>query len=150
MGRLFDAVAALAGVSTRNRFEGESAMRLEFALPAHASDESYTVPHGSSLDWEEMILEILTDVARAVAPEIVSVRFHNAMVKLILQVAAEANRSFVALTGGCFQNRYLLERTVAELNRAGLKPVWHQLVPPNDGGLALGQACIAGSELSKG
>ncbi len=147
MGRLFDAVAALASLSKRNRFEGETAMHLEFALPDELSNESYSSPSGAPLDWRVLIREVLDDVRNETDPSIVSLRFHNAMVNLILNIAAEAGRSYVALSGGCFQNRFLLERSVTKLRAAGFKPIWHQRVPPNDGGLSLGQACIAGRSL---
>ncbi len=146
MGRLFDGVAALVGLSRWNRFEGESAMKMEFALPTAPIDESYAVPQGQPLDWGELIIQILDDVEKGTSREAMSARFHNAMVRLILAVAQDANRAHVALTGGCFQNRYLLERAVAGLRAMGFNPLWHRRVPTNDGGLSLGQACVVGRQ----
>jgi hydrogenase maturation protein HypF len=67
---------------------------------------------------------------------------------MVVEVAKKAQCPIVALTGGCFQNALLLELTISALNRAGLQPIWHTHVPPNDGGLSLGQAVIASRQLS--
>jgi hydrogenase maturation protein HypF len=70
-------------------------------------------------------------------------------VDAIVQVARSAGEERVVLTGGCFQNRYLTERSVAELERAGVRPYWHQRIPPNDGGIAPGQVVAAAARLAK-
>ena len=68
------------------------------------------------------------------------------LVEAIVEVALRVGESRVVLTGGCFQNRTLLERTVRKLTRAGFRPYWHQRVPPNDGGISLGQVIAAAKE----
>ena len=148
-GRLFDAVAALIGLCTHNRFEGEAAMKLEFALPKEPSNEHYTCPEGSPLDWVPLIRELMADVELGVDCDRISVRFHNAMVNLVVKIAMQADRRAVALTGGCFQNRYLLEQSILRLRESGFEPLWHRQVPPNDGGLALGQACVAAYQIQR-
>ena len=75
----------------------------------------------------------------------ISARFHAALVEAIVAVAQAAGRERVVLTGGCFQNAALLEIAVARLREAGFEPFWHRQVPPNDGGISLGQAVAAGS-----
>jgi hydrogenase maturation protein HypF len=70
-------------------------------------------------------------------------KFHNTLVEMIVAVARRVGEERVALTGGCFQNRYLTERTIQRLREAGFEPAWHRQVPPNDGGIALGQALAA-------
>ena len=70
----------------------------------------------------------------------ISIKFHNALAESIVAVARRLGFERVALSGGCFQNRYLTERTVHRLRAGGFRPYWHQRVPPNDGGIALGQA----------
>jgi hydrogenase maturation protein HypF len=69
--------------------------------------------------------------------------FHNTLAEVIVAVAQRLGEPRVVLTGGCFQNRYLTERAVRRLRAAGFRPYWHQRVPPNDGGLALGQVVAA-------
>jgi len=96
------------------------------------------------IDWEPMITAVLGDVANGVPAGIIAARFHNTMADAIVAVAMRVGESRVVLTGGCFQNRVLTERTISALRAAGFTPYWHQRVPPNDGGLSLGQiaACL--------
>jgi hydrogenase maturation protein HypF len=138
MGRLFDAVASLLDVTHANRFEGESGLRLE----ALASDDAaaYPLPQG---DWRPLVeaLRAERDPARA------SSRFHNALVKWIVETAVKSGVKQVTLSGGCFQNALLTERACAALEARGLRAFTHQRVPANDGGLSLGQA-VAGSMMA--
>jgi len=76
-------------------------------------------------------------------PGIASARFHNTLVEMAVDVAKRMGEKNVVLSGGCFQNRYLTERMVSRLRASGYRPYWHQRVPPNDGGLALGQIMAA-------
>jgi hydrogenase maturation protein HypF len=87
-----------------------------------------------------MIRDILTDVRKCVAIPLISKKFHNALVRAIVDVAQQAGIGKVVLSGGCFQNRFLTERAVTRLRLAGFQPYWHQRIPPNDGGISLGQA----------
>jgi hydrogenase maturation protein HypF len=91
------------------------------------------------IDWAPMVRAILEDVAAHVTPGIIAARAHNTMAAMIVAVAQVAGQTAIVLSGGCFQNRYLTERTVTSLRRAGFRPYWHQRFPPNDGGIALGQ-----------
>jgi len=148
-GRLFDAVAALLNIRREIRFEGQAAMELEFALAGVDSDSAYPVevagsPQGHrSVDWGPMIREILAGVARGEPEGLISARFHNTLVEAIVAVAEQAGLERVVLTGGCFQNRYLTERSIRRLHEAGFRPYWHQRIPPNDGGIAVGQIAVA-------
>jgi hydrogenase maturation protein HypF len=148
-GRLFDAVASIAGVRHRNHFEGQAAMELEFATDGVPADGGYTIDliHSRGgcmvVDWRAMVRAIIADVENGVATGLISTRFHNAMAEAVVGVARAANEERVLLTGGCFQNKYLTERAVARLEAAGFKPYWHQRIPPNDGGIALGQLAAA-------
>jgi hydrogenase maturation protein HypF len=161
VGRLFDAVASLTGLRQRMRFEGQAAMELEFACDGVETDAAYPVAIGAAataptdppanairelalvLDWAPMIEAVLADVARGVSVAEMSAKFHNALAGAVAAVARRAGATRVALSGGCFQNRYLTERTVAALRAAGVQVYWHQRVPPNDGGIALGQIVAA-------
>ena len=148
-GRLFDAVAALSGVRQISIFEGQAAMDLEFSLAGTRSDASYDLvlhvetTEGSSpviiADWEPMVLELLGDVRAKQPVAHISARFHNTLVEMMVAVARRVETRRVALTGGCFQNVYLLTRAVRRLREEGFHPYWHQRIPPNDGGIALGQ-----------
>jgi hydrogenase maturation protein HypF len=154
VGRLFDAVAAIVGLRGRSRYEGQAAMELEYAVGNLRVEEAYAFEiesgHGGipeppplTVDWEKMIRAVLDDVRRDVATARIAARFHNTLAEIIVEVARRAGEERIVLTGGCFQNRYLTERTVRRLRAEGFRPYWHQRIPPNDGGLALGQVWAA-------
>ncbi|MGA2787112.1 MAG: carbamoyltransferase HypF [Verrucomicrobiota bacterium] len=148
MGRLFDAVASLINLRQQIRFEGQAAMDLEFALDGVETEERYELSlvtrHPSLvLDWSPMIEAILADVQQGVSVGIISAKFHNALAEGIVAVAKRTGQNRVVLSGGCFQNRFLTERAVRRLQAEGFRPYWHQRVPPNDGGIALGQVIAA-------
>jgi len=91
-----------------------------------------------------MVREILVEVRGHGPVAHIAARFHNTLAEMIVAVARRARQERVVLTGGCFQNRYLTERAVKRLQAEGFRPYWHQRIPPNDGGIALGQI-LAGS-----
>ena len=172
-GRLFDAVAALAGLRQRLNYEGQAAMQLEFAIGDLHTDEAYPFsildlgigdfglddaqskiqnPESKiQIDWAPLIRAVIDDartfnrqssiVNRQLS--VLAARFHNTLVEMIVAVARRVNEPRVILTGGCFQNRYLLERAIQRLRDEGFRPYWHQRMPPNDGGIALGQVTAA-------
>ncbi len=144
-GRLFDAVASLLGLRQINRFEGQAAMELEWACPEKPMGEAYPFTLGVQglLDWEPMLREILREKRAGVAPGSIAEKFHRTLVAMIVAVAHRVGEKRVVLSGGCFQNKILCEWTVARLRHEGFTAIWHQRVPPNDGGLALGQAVAA-------
>lgn len=159
VGRLFDALASLLNVRQRCEFEGQAAMELEFLAERATSEEAYPMPsprpraalasspvEGSNalnppliLDWEPLLQGVLADMENKLPPSVISIKIHNSLAHGIVQVAKLAGRPQVVLTGGCFQNRCLTERAIVCLEREGFQPFWHRLVPPNDGGIALGQ-----------
>lgn len=141
-GRLFDAVAALTNVCRKNTFEGEAAMALEFTAGCADRKYPYTV-EGDVLDWGQMIEMILSDLTNNTPVAEISGRFHATLADMIVQGAQKSGHQKVLLTGGCFQNKLLLETTVENLHRAGFQPYWHHRLPPNDGGLAAGQIMAA-------
>jgi hydrogenase maturation protein HypF len=146
VGRLFDAVACLAGLVDEITYEGQAAMMLEFsAVPDVDECYSYAIQPGDPMviDWESMIRRITIDARNRVGPDVIAARFHNTLVEIIVEVARQVGETRVLLTGGCFQNRYLTERAVRRLHEERFSPYWHQRVPPNDGGIALGQAVAA-------
>jgi len=155
IGRLFDAVASLASLRQKVRFEGQAAMELEFALEGIATADAYELhvrpDHASRfthhvslcLDWSPMTEALLADLKRGLPIGQISARFHNGLAEAIVAVARQIGQARVVLSGGCFQNRYLTERSVQRLQAEGFRPYWHQRVPPNDGGISLGQVVAA-------
>jgi hydrogenase maturation protein HypF len=152
-GRLFDGVGSLTGLRQRVSFEGQAAMELEFAIADEQTEEGYPFEiQESSLqiaDWKMMIVGILDDLKRGVTVGRIASKFHNTLVEMILEVALRIGEPRVVLTGGCFQNRYLTERAVRRLTEEGFRPYRHQRIPPNDGGIALGQVYAAIGRLRK-
>jgi len=149
-GRLFDGFASLLNLRHIARFEGQAAMELEFALSRRPSEDAW--PFGVRecdgtliLDWEPALREALA--GQSVPLSVTSARFHNMLVAMGVEVAKRIGEKRVVLSGGCFQNKYLTERFIDCLRAAGFQPYWHQRVPPNDGGIALGQVMAAASEL---
>jgi hydrogenase maturation protein HypF len=140
VGRLFDAVASIAGVAQESRFEGQAAMRLERAIGSFATREAYPLPGG---DWEPLIRSAVEDTRDGVGAGCIAARFHNALVQWIAAVAAQAGAARVVLSGGVFQNACLTARVSELLVSQGHTVYTHRRTPPNDGGLALGQAVLA-------
>lgn len=144
MGRLFDAVAAIAGINHKITFEGEAAMQLEFAVPDELDASTYRFDleyrdNRYEIDWRPMIKAILADRSMSVPLPVIAAKFHNTLVEMIIAVAYRARLRRVCLTGGCLLNRYLTERAVARLRATGFEPYWHHEIPPNDGGISAGQ-----------
>jgi hydrogenase maturation protein HypF len=153
VGRLFDAVASVIGVRHFVHYEGQAAMELEFLLENDETNEGYSYhvreEHQSQknitfdspllIDWHPMLKELLVDLEAGIPLSRISKKFHNALSEIIIDIVNRTKNSKVVLTGGCFQNRYLLERSVRRLREEGFTPYWHQRIPPNDGGIALGQ-----------
>jgi hydrogenase maturation protein HypF len=152
IGRLFDAVASLVGLRQQTRFEGQAAMELEFALEHVETAEAYpmtlvreveTNDSPLVLDWLPLLKEMLIDVRALVSAAQISAKFHNALVEGIITIARQVGQQRIVISGGCFQNRYLTEHAIQRLREEGFSPYWHQRVPPNDGGIALGQIIAA-------
>ncbi len=143
-GRLFDGVAALLHLAERSTFEGQAAMELEFALRSGV-DEAYLLElkEDGIIDWAPMILAIIDELRRDESVDMIAAKFHNGLCNCIVEVAQRIGQSRIVLSGGCFQNRYLTEQTIEKLRVANFRPYWHQRVPPNDGGISLGQVVAA-------
>lgn len=147
-GRLFDAVASIIGLCHTASFEGQAAMKLEFAAENVEISDSYSFNikqknESYMIDWGPMILEILDDLHKSRLVGHIAAKFHNTLAEMIAEVAMKIGEKQVVLTGGCFQNKYLTEHTVQRLDSLGFNPYWHHNVPANDGGIALGQIIAA-------
>ncbi len=158
-GRLFDAVASISGIRHIVNFEGQGAMELEFASAGADTEEHYGFEIVGDrrqemrdrkyfepklvIDWEKIIRGVLADLSDSIPVGVASAKFHNTLAEIIVDAAKHVDEEKVVLTGGCFQNKFLTERTVRRLTKEGFKVYWHQRVPPNDGGISLGQVFVA-------
>ncbi len=161
VGRLFDAVSALIGLRMQNMFEGQAAMELEWTATGSQSfpqdpagrrvESAYPFQlvepaiqgHPLVVDWEPMILALLDDLRAATPAATLADRFHRTLAAIVGTLAERFAIERVVLTGGCFQNVLLTELVVNDLRARHFRPYWHQRVPPNDGGIALGQIAAA-------
>ena len=129
-------------------------MELEFLTYGTTTEDSYPFvllkgEDGLVVDWAQMIRALVDDVRGNVSTGLAATKFHNTLAEMIVGVALRNGEKKVALSGGCFQNRYLTERAVQRLQSEGMRPYWHQRVPPNDGGIALGQVAAVARANSK-
>ncbi|PJF27274.1 MAG: carbamoyltransferase HypF [Phototrophicales bacterium] len=149
IGRLFDAAAALLGIIQRCSFEGQAAMLLEAAADGIETEELYPfqVTPVTNLDETTRYIIEWNDVIAALHKEsdvgLTAAKFHNTLISMLTVIAQRAGERTVILSGGCFQNRRLLEGAVKALRAAGFTPYWASRIPPNDGGIALGQIAAA-------
>ena len=155
-GRLFDAVAALVGLRLKVSYEGQAALELEMSLCHPESVAPYTFAletdaQGIVVDSEPMVRQLVADLQQGRAVGQMSAAFHKGLAAAIVAVCcairAQQGELPVALSGGVFQNAYLSTQTMQGLEAAGFQVLVHRQVPPNDGGLALGQAVIGGRYL---
>ncbi|MBI5231673.1 MAG: carbamoyltransferase HypF, partial [Coriobacteriales bacterium] len=157
MGRLFDSVAALAGVADDARYEGEAAILLEAAMDTTA-DGAYSFGRGSGvpemIDPAPLLHSVLEDIARGIPAGVISTRFHRAVIECIVQTglgfAERAGTRKVALAGGVFMNRHISREAPQRLSDAGLEPLIHLRLPVNDGAISFGQAVIAWARRHEG
>ncbi len=152
-GRLFDAIASLLGVRQRCSYEGQAALELESLASEDDGDFAHPLVRGDGvLDWAPLVDAVLSDRDAGTPIRAIAARFHRglarALVDVVAAAAAENGIGRVVLSGGCFQNALLSSLTEAGLREAGLEPLPHTRIPPNDGGLAVGQlqalACTPG------
>ncbi len=149
-GRLFDSVSALLNLKSKCNFEGQAAMMLEYA--ADINEKGYypfeiTGHDFYIIDWQQMIEKILIEIKNKINRNIIAAKFHNTLVEIICQTVAKAGLKKVVLSGGCFQNAILLSGTIKRLQENNYKVYRHQRIPPNDGGISLGQVVIAAQKL---
>jgi len=151
MGRLFDAAAALIGVRKLATYEGQAAIELEqLADPDEAGTYPFDIQSGI-IDPAPLWHSLHKDLQAGVSPPVISARFHNSIAQLTLEVCQslrDSSSNAVALSGGVWQNMLLLEKSQQLLEKAGFSVLIHRRVPTNDGGIALGQALIAASQMA--
>ena len=163
MGRLFDSLSALLGICLHRTYEGQPAVMLEAAaaaaaktaalLPAYDPRVETTGAGVQLIDGSQILLEALNDFTSGTQPSIVAARFHATIAEATAlaagRIAEKTGTAVVCLTGGCFQNALLLELTAGLLEKKGLTPAVHRLVPPNDESISYGQVVIAGMRRQK-
>jgi hydrogenase maturation protein HypF len=164
LGRLFDAMAAIAGIRFVSAYEGQAACELEMATEENnqgsshgkEEDEGYAFNITESdgifeINPDPVIRSAYLDVIHGVDAWIISRKFHLGLIRTLVEACQKIRTGTglgtAALSGGCFQNRFLLEGLAAGLRNAGFEVLHHSLIPCNDGGLALGQAVAAGSRI---
>jgi hydrogenase maturation protein HypF len=141
-GRLFDAVAAVLALVAVASHEAQAGLALQAAAAAAAEPGAYPLP---GLDWRPLLAALLSDSAAGRPVALMAARFHQGLAEGLADAVASAappaerGAAPVVLAGGCFQNRLLLEALIAALRRRGLRPVWPERLPANDGGLGAGQ-----------
>ncbi len=158
VGRLFDAVASLAGIRDRVSYEGQAAIELEWLASGVRADGAYpftlsdapedgTKPGPLVVDTRPLIAAVAADVADGVDAALIARRFHTTLVEVIVTVCKRIRQNMslnaVVLSGGVFLNALLSSETMGRLGAEGFRAYRHCLVPPNDGGLSLGQLAIA-------
>jgi hydrogenase maturation protein HypF len=153
LGRLFDAVAALVGLRTEVQYEGQAAIELEVqAVPAE-NGYPFEMQEDGLLDVRLMMRAIVEDLVKGISISEISGHFHRAVAHMLMNACQIARKKTgvtdIALSGGVFQNRLLLEQVLLLLEADGFKVYINRLVPPNDGGLSLGQAAIAAARLAQ-
>ena len=155
MGRLFDAIAALLGVRSFINYEGQAAIELEGLVDAKSPNSyQFALNETGVITVRDVIRDAVGDLLNGAPAPTVSARFHRAVARLVAQVAErireERNLNRVALSGGVFQNIFLLEESCELLQGRGFEVLTHNRVPANDGGISLGQAAVANAQISLG
>ena len=153
MGRLFDGVAALVGVRDVARFEGQAAMELEWLATDVPADGAYpfalldSEAESLQVDVWPCVRAVVRDMEAGVERTHIARRFHSGVVDMIAEVCGrlrlDSGVDAVVLSGGVFMNVILLSETITRLTDDGFRVYRHRLVPPNDGGLCLGQLAVA-------
>ena len=147
MGRLFDAVSALAGVRQKATYEGQAAIEFENLCDGQESSSYHFELDANNILVKPLLEQIYNDILMNTPVPIISARFHNGLADILLEICqkirATTSLATVAFSGGVWQNITLLNKTLAQLNQAGFQTLIHRQVPTNDGGICLGQAMIA-------
>lgn len=151
-GRLFDAASSLIGIRDEISYEGQAAMELE-SLCASGIKERYNFfvcKEGDEfiIDPQKIFIDIIKDLKEGIDKKVMAAKFHNTVAEFTLNLCGKIKKSTginkIALSGGVFQNKYLTEKVVSLLEDKGFKVYIQRKVPPNDGGISLGQAVVAG------
>lgn len=149
MGRLFDGVSSILNLCQLNSYEGEAAQILESSMPSPVPKsihklntkgfEFTTNSQVFQIDWRILVKQLFESFQNGVEPRFLSQIFHESLVKILIDCAQHFKIEKIVLSGGCFQNRFLIENGVRSLKENGFDVYWNQTTPTNDGGISLGQ-----------
>ena len=146
VGRLFDAISAMTGLCAQSTFHAEAPMRLESAIN-NVSNESYNFNFTETISVKPMIMQIVNDIHNALPVSDIAVKFHNTIINIGVEVSGKLRSKFninkLVVSGGTFQNKYILQNLESVLADRGFEIFINEKVPSNDGGIALGQIAIA-------
>ena len=152
-GRLFDSVAALINLCTVSKFHAEAPMKLESIINTNVSKcYSVEIPAATNkvVSFKKMFEQIIVDMKNNIGVDVISAKFHNTIIDITVKICVNLKDIYkletVALSGGTFQNRYLLTNIENKLTSEGFRVLTHSKVPSNDGGISLGQLAIAASK----
>ena len=149
MGRLFDGIAAILGIRETVSYHAQAAILLEQAALKSETTQVYEFEVlNSEVDWRPVVSGVVEDLKSGKSLPDIARKFHNTVIEVGMKVALklrdETGINTVALSGGVFQNKILTENLSTKLEEKGVRVLIHQLVPPNDGGISLGQAVYGG------
>ncbi|MCD6384831.1 carbamoyltransferase HypF [Candidatus Sumerlaeota bacterium] len=155
MGRLFDGISAILGVRGTVNYEGQAAMELEFLASFSKDDGTYPYSFIDEepirIDYRPLIEAVIDDITQGQRIQTIARRFHHTLASIVESVAIAARKQtgihIVGLSGGCFQNYLLMTECMERLKSAGFEVLIHKVVPPNDGGVSLGQLLIANKKI---
>ena len=153
-GRLFDAASSLIGIRDEISYEGQAAMELEsFCAPGITERYKFSIYKEEEkfiINPQEIFIDIIKDLKEGIDKKVMAAKFHNTVAEFTVDLCGRIRKDTgineIALSGGVFQNKYLTEKVVFLLEDKGFKVYIQRKVPPNDGGISLGQAVVAGSE----
>ncbi len=156
-GRLFDGIAAIAGIRNSVNYEGQAAVEFEQSIQKSIRDGySFSLKESQNsfiIQWDEMVKKVVRDVQKNKSKSFIAAKFHNGLARILVKSALKAREltglNRVVLSGGVFMNIYLLDRLYQYLEDEGFKVFTHHQTPTNDGGIALGQALIASAQLKE-
>ncbi len=161
MGRLFDAVSSLIGLRDVIKYEGQAAVDMEMSIQENQKSKIKNQNYGYNInkekgiyiiDTDEIVMGIVEDLKHGMPQGVISFKFHATIVEIIVALCQRLNQETglneVCLTGGVFQNVFLLNKAYKQLAQKGFRVYMHHRVPANDGGISIGQAVIANSQFS--
>ena len=154
VGRLFDSMAALCGLVESVTYEGQAAVRFEQAAGPDVRRYPVEISAGEPavIEFSPLIAAVTADLLAGQRPPLIAAAFHRWVADAAVAASRQAREATgletVALSGGVFQNRRLVELLVPDLEQAGFEVIRHRQVPPNDGGIALGQAAVGRATLA--
>jgi hydrogenase maturation protein HypF len=146
MGRLFDAAASLMGLRRSINYEAQAAIELEQIIEPNIDQAYHFCLNADTIQIKGLLEELISDIFEGIPVGVISAKFHNSVVRLVVKIATQIRSQEgidqVALSGGVWQNLYLLNHAIQALRGEGFSVLFHQQVPANDGGISLGQAAI--------